>query len=281
MTTPVVTREPYDPPVAVEPGRPVERWIVTSEDDERVRQLLIGVVVALVAIVVTLIVLVIAVVHLTRQVEREGTAIRTALTPVGLATAVPTALVPAAPVATTPATVVPVAPATTTATPTIPGVTTPTTPATPSTPTPSTPSTSAPAATPPANSTPAATPSPKPSPAPAPSPAPSGGGSPNTAQNPGDAAGGTKSDDPNTAPKGDAQVKVTDQGFDPDLVNIKVGQSVTWTFVGPGNHAVFNEGFKSGPPQATGAFNHVFDKKGTYAVSDPGNPAAFGSVVVK
>lgn len=274
MTTPVVTREPYDPPVAVEAGRPVERWIVTSEDDERVRQLLIGVVVALVAIVVTLIVLVIAVVHLTRQVEREGTAIRTALAPVGLATAAPTALVPAVPVATTPATVVPVAPVTT-ATPTIPGVTTPTTPTPPvtSTPTPSTPSTSTPAATPPASSTP--------SPTPTPSPAPSGGGSPNTAQNPGDAAGGTKSDDPNTAPKGDAQVKVTDQGFDPDLVNIKVGQSVTWTFVGPGNHAVFNEGFKSGPPQASGAFNHVFDKKGTYAVSDPGNPAAFASVVVK
>ncbi len=59
------------------------------------------------------------------------------------------------------------------------------------------------------------------------------------------------------------EVVVTDDGFDPAVIEIGVGDTVTWTFVGDDAHDVSGDGFVS-PIMVDGTWEATFDQPGTF-----------------
>lgn len=59
------------------------------------------------------------------------------------------------------------------------------------------------------------------------------------------------------------QVSVFDNSFDPAVVAIAAGDTVTWTWEGNTPHDVDGESFKS-EVQTQGTFEHTFDEPGEY-----------------
>jgi len=102
-----------------------------------------------------------------------------------------------------------------------------------------------------------------------------GGGNADTAEQPaGDGGGGG----------GDAEVTMQDIKFQPANVDVKVGDTVTWTNEDSAGHDVTGDNFKSGGPGglANGdTFEHTFDKAGTFDYVCTVHPGMEGTVTVK
>ena len=86
------------------------------------------------------------------------------------------------------------------------------------------------------------------------------------------------------ATSGGAQVSMKDIKFNPGTVNVKVGDTVTWTNDDSVGHDVTGDGFKSGDPGGLSqgdTFKHTFDKAGTFKYSCTVHPGMTGEVDVK
>jgi plastocyanin len=59
------------------------------------------------------------------------------------------------------------------------------------------------------------------------------------------------------------EVVVSDDGFGPPVVEVGVGDTVTWTFVGDEAHDVSGDGFAS-PIMVDGTHQVAFDRPGTF-----------------
>ena len=70
--------------------------------------------------------------------------------------------------------------------------------------------------------------------------------------------------------------------FSPDSVEIKVGETVTWTNEDAAAHTVTGDGGVDSGQLATGqTYSKTFDTAGTYAYHCSIHPAMTGTVVVK
>lgn len=90
------------------------------------------------------------------------------------------------------------------------------------------------------------------------------------------------------APTGAAQtghqvVAITDSGYKPATVAVKVGSTVVWTNKGKGAHNVTigTAGPSSGKISPGGTATHVFDKAGTYKYHDSLHPKLTGTIIVQ
>jgi plastocyanin len=101
----------------------------------------------------------------------------------------------------------------------------------------------------------------------------------------GGGGGGNANQEPAPAAKsGGAQVSMKDIKFNPSTVNVKVGDTVTWTNDDSVGHDVTSDTFKSGDAGgiANGqTFEHKFDKAGTFKYVCTVHPGMTGEVVVK
>ena len=88
------------------------------------------------------------------------------------------------------------------------------------------------------------------------------------------------------------QVSVTKSGFFPKLINIKAGQSVTWTSYDANPHWIASDPYpkddkwpslnSSGPLANNDSYSFTFDSPGTYTYHDDLHPYALqGTVVVR
>jgi plastocyanin len=59
------------------------------------------------------------------------------------------------------------------------------------------------------------------------------------------------------------EVSVVDNEFEPRVIEVSAGDTVTWTWSGSAPHDVDGEGFKS-EIQNTGTFQHTFETAGEY-----------------
>jgi plastocyanin len=87
-----------------------------------------------------------------------------------------------------------------------------------------------------------------------------------------------------SASGGSASVTLKDIKFNPSTVNIKAGDTVTWTNDDSVGHDVTGDGFKSGDAgglQQGDTFKHTFDKAGTFKYRCTVHPGMEGEVVVK
>ena len=77
-------------------------------------------------------------------------------------------------------------------------------------------------------------------------------------------------------------IVVTEKGFDPASVTVKVGTNVIWSNSGKQNHSVvLGANVKSGTIKPGGTAAHVFDKAGTFEYQDGSNSSLTGTVIVK
>jgi plastocyanin len=99
--------------------------------------------------------------------------------------------------------------------------------------------------------------------------------------------GGGSGDNSAPAPSasgGGGSVTMKDIKFNPSTVNVKVGDTVTWTNDDSVGHDVTGDGFKSGSAgdiQGGATFKHKFDKAGTFKYRCTVHPGMEGEVVVK
>ena len=76
-------------------------------------------------------------------------------------------------------------------------------------------------------------------------------------------------------------VDVKDNFFSPSVVNIKVGDTVVWTWRGSGFHNVVGGTFSSGSTKNSGSFSRTFNSVGSFGyVCTPHAPSMSGTVVV-
>lgn len=78
---------------------------------------------------------------------------------------------------------------------------------------------------------------------------------------------------------GSATVEVDDNLFEPDSVEVTVGDTVTWDWVGSEPHNVSADGFKS-DIQQEGTFEHTFDAAGSYPYVCTVHPGMNGTIDV-
>ena len=86
------------------------------------------------------------------------------------------------------------------------------------------------------------------------------------------------------ATSGGGDVTMKDIKFNPSTVDVKVGDTVTWTNDDSVGHDVTGDGFKSGSAGGIGGgttFKHKFDKAGTFKYQCTVHPGMTGEVVVK
>lgn len=90
----------------------------------------------------------------------------------------------------------------------------------------------------------------------------------------GDSDGGTATEDlePGT-------VLVDDNVFRPRTIEVSVGDTVTWQFVGATLHNVVGDGFRS-ENKRSGTFEHTFNSAGSYDYSCTLHPGMNGTVEV-
>jgi plastocyanin len=99
----------------------------------------------------------------------------------------------------------------------------------------------------------------------------------------GGGGGGGQQEAP-AATSGGAQVTMKDIKFNPSTVNVKVGDTVTWTNDDTVDHDVTSDTFKSGSAGGLAGgdtFEHKFDKAGTFKYQCTVHPGMTGEVVVK
>src|SRR3954465_10527221 len=103
----------------------------------------------------------------------------------------------------------------------------------------------------------------------------------------GGGGGGGGNANPQQAPaakSGGTQVTMKDIKFNPSTVNVKVGDTVTWTNDDTVGHDVTSDTFKSGSAgdiQGGGTYKHKFAKAGTFKYRCTVHPGMEGEVVVK
>ena len=86
------------------------------------------------------------------------------------------------------------------------------------------------------------------------------------------------------ATSGGGDVTMKDIKFSPSTVDVKAGDTVTWTNDDSVGHDVTGDGFKSGSAgglQNGDTFKHKFDKAGTFKYQCTVHPGMTGEVVVK
>jgi plastocyanin len=76
------------------------------------------------------------------------------------------------------------------------------------------------------------------------------------------------------------EVEVFDNRFEPAVISIEPGDTVTWTWQGQAPHDVVGDGFES-DVQTTGTFTHTFDEGGEYDYVCRIHPGMEGLVVVE
>lgn len=77
-------------------------------------------------------------------------------------------------------------------------------------------------------------------------------------------------------------VYAIDNRFEPQNVEIEVGQSVRWVFTGTSEHdVVAQDGSFVSELMVSGEYIHVFDEAGTYAYDCSIHPEMIGSVTVR
>ena len=111
-----------------------------------------------------------------------------------------------------------------------------------------------------------------------------GGGDDNDDSGGGGGGGGNANQEAPAAKSGGAQVTMKDIKFDPSTVNVKVGDTVTWTNDDSVGHDVTSDTFKSGDAGGIGGgqtFEHKFAKAGTFKYQCTIHPGMTGTVVVK
>ena len=87
-----------------------------------------------------------------------------------------------------------------------------------------------------------------------------------------------------TAMAKDQHVTIADFSFSPASVTIFVGETVTWTNTGPGDHSVTADdgSFDSGELAPLDSFANVFDQAGTFTYHSTGEAQLMkGTVIVK
>ncbi len=102
----------------------------------------------------------------------------------------------------------------------------------------------------------------------------SGAGKPAAGSGGGSAAGGAPA-------AGAADVTISGFAFGPAEVEIKAGETVTWTNQDSTTHTVKGDGWASGELAPGQTFSHAFDKTGTYGYACAIHPNMTGTVVVK
>jgi plastocyanin len=110
-----------------------------------------------------------------------------------------------------------------------------------------------------------------------------GGGDDDNGGGGGGGGGGANAPAP-SASGGGASVTMKDIKFNPSTVNVKVGDTVTWTNDDSVGHDVTGDGFKSGSAGGIGGgetYKHKFDKAGTFKYRCTVHPGMEGEVVVK
>ena len=75
-------------------------------------------------------------------------------------------------------------------------------------------------------------------------------------------------------------VNVLDNYFDPETVDVSVGDTVTWDFKGGAVHNVVGDGFKSANLGKGKTFEHEFNSAGTYDYQCTLHPGMNGTVEV-
>lgn len=75
------------------------------------------------------------------------------------------------------------------------------------------------------------------------------------------------------------QVRVLDNEFDPEVLQVSAGETVTWQWEGSANHNVVGEGFES-ETKRSGDFTHTFAEPGDHDYVCTLHPAMTGTVVV-
>jgi plastocyanin len=95
-------------------------------------------------------------------------------------------------------------------------------------------------------------------------------------------ASGQAGEPPTGAPaKGVDEVTVKDMKFEPAIVEVPAGTTVTWHFRdGSVPHDVKADDFNSGEPQRSGSFAHAFSTPGSYDYVCTVHPQMTGRVVV-
>lgn len=75
------------------------------------------------------------------------------------------------------------------------------------------------------------------------------------------------------------EVRVDDNVFEPSKLEVAVGDTVTWTWVGEIDHNVVGDGFES-ETQDEGTFEHEFSEPGTYDYMCTIHPGMKGEIEV-
>jgi plastocyanin len=78
---------------------------------------------------------------------------------------------------------------------------------------------------------------------------------------------------------GVTRVEVADSKFTPQLIEVPVGTTVTWTWAGKLDHNVVNKDFRS-ELQREGEFQHTFEVAGRYDYLCTLHPGMAGRVLV-
>ncbi|QBI19958.1 copper-binding protein [Egibacter rhizosphaerae] len=75
------------------------------------------------------------------------------------------------------------------------------------------------------------------------------------------------------------EVSVVDNAFEPEVLEVEVGETVTWNWEGTSAHNVSGDGFES-PLQEEGTFTHTFEEPGEYDYTCTPHGGMDGTVVV-
>jgi len=86
-------------------------------------------------------------------------------------------------------------------------------------------------------------------------------------------------DDDDTAPAAAGHVNVIDNKFEPETLEISVGDTVTWDFKGAVNHNVTGPGLDSGNKKS-GSYEHTFNSAGTLEYVCTLHPGMKGEIEV-
>lgn len=88
---------------------------------------------------------------------------------------------------------------------------------------------------------------------------------------------------PSTGPTASAAVTIEDFDFSPDTLSVKVGTTVTWTYVTGGTHHTVTSdtgAFHSGALTPGGKYSFTFNQAGTYPYHCSVHPDMTGQIVV-
>lgn len=75
-------------------------------------------------------------------------------------------------------------------------------------------------------------------------------------------------------------VDIKSTTFDPAIITVSIGTTVTWTNRDNKPHTVRGSGFDSGSLDPGQTFSRTFSSTGSYDYGDPGNPSMSGTVIV-